>query len=121
MAELLKNVYSKSFFEMLSKQIKAEILEFNEKQFTKEIYSEEWDSLELKQRMTHIAKVLRTHLNHDYALALKQICSIIDRHKREHPNGFNFEFMLFPEFVQLFGLEDFKISLSIKMSEISIL
>ncbi|MES2589015.1 MAG: DNA alkylation repair protein [Bacteroidota bacterium] len=108
MAELLKHVYSKFFFEMLSKQIQAEILDFNEKQFMKEIFSKEWESYELKQRMTHIAKVLRNHLHKDYPSALNQICSIIDRHKREHPNGFNFEFMLFPEFVQLFGLDDFK-------------
>ncbi len=112
MTELLKNVYSESFFEMLSKQIKAEILEFNEKQFTNEIFFEEWERLELKQRMTHIAKVLRTHLNQDYSIAVNQICSIIDRHKREHSNGFNFEFMLFPEFVQLFGLEDFENSIA---------
>ncbi len=112
MAELLKNVYSETFFEMLSKQIKAEILEFDENKFTEEIFFDGWETLELKQRMTHIAQVLRTHLNKDYSLAVNQICSIIDRHKREYSNGFNFEFMLFPEFVQLFGLEDFPNSIA---------
>ncbi len=111
MAEPLKNIYSEKFFEAFSEILADEISTFDKHRFKTEIFSSNWHELELKQRMTRIAQVLRNHLDSDYRNALDQICSIIDKQKRNHSNGFNFEFMFFPEFIQLFGLEDFENSI----------
>jgi 3-methyladenine DNA glycosylase AlkC len=112
MAEPLKNIYSEKFFEAFSEILADEITSFDKHKFSKEIFSSNWHELELKQRMTRIAQVLRKHLDPNYKKSLEQICSIIDKQRRNHSNGFNFEFMFFPEFIQLFGLEDFENSIN---------
>jgi 3-methyladenine DNA glycosylase AlkC len=107
MGEALKNIYSEKFFDSFCLIVAIEIKNFNKNQFKKELFSENWSKLELKQRMSHIASVLKNHLDSDYPKALNQICAIIDKQKREHSNGFNFEFMFFPEFIILYGLNDY--------------
>lgn len=112
MAELLKHKYSEAFFDLLSGHLEAEISGFQRDRFFTRIFSPEWENYELKERMTHIARTLHSFLEQDYPAAVQQINAIIARHRREHPNGFNFEFMFFPEYVQLYGLHDFDTSVS---------
>jgi 3-methyladenine DNA glycosylase AlkC len=111
MADALKNIYSKSFFEVFSSLLESEIPNFNKNKFQQEIFIPGWENLELKQRMTHIASVLKNHFHKDYQIALNQICQLIDKQKRDHSNGFNFEFMFFPEFIQLYGLSEYQTSI----------
>ncbi|MCE3294635.1 MAG: alkylation repair protein [Crocinitomicaceae bacterium] len=118
MAELLKHKYSQAFMDLLAGHLEAEISAFNRQAFFGQVFSKEWENYELKERMTHIARTLNGILSPDYREAVKQINRIISRHRREHPNGFNFEFMFFPEFVQLYGLEDFETSVA-AMEEIT--
>ncbi len=112
MAELLKHRYSEAFFELLCAELAAEIPGFNQTDFLKQVFSKEWENYELKERMTHIAQCLKPVFHPDYRQAVQQINALIARHRREHPNGFNFEFMFFPEFVQRFGLDDFETSVA---------
>ncbi|MGV3631824.1 MAG: DNA alkylation repair protein [Bacteroidota bacterium] len=112
MAELLKHKYSPAFMDLLSEHLEAEINGFQRDAFLKQVFSTEWENYELKERMTHIARTLKSILHPDYREAMQQINRIIARHRRVHPNGFNFEFMFFPEFVQLYGLQDFEASVA---------
>ena len=111
MAELLKNIYSEAFFKQFNTYLKRELKSFNEKEFLAKIFSENWQNLELKDRMLHIATVLNDYLDADYEKACAEIIAIIDLHKREHSNGFNFEFMFFPEYIRLYGIENYDVSI----------
>lgn len=111
MAELLKNVYSPQFIALLSSYLEKELPVFDKKTFEAKIFSSEWKEFELKARMTHIASVLKEFLDSDYKKSCAQIVSLIALHRRIHPNGFNFEFMFLPEYIRLYGLEDYEISI----------
>lgn len=112
MAEPLKNIYSEKFLEIFCEILKDELVDFDENQFYGQIFSPTWKDLELKQRMTQIARVLKIHLDSNYETAVKQICSIIEKQQRNNSIRFNFEFMFFPEFIQLYGLNDFEVSIA---------
>ncbi len=66
MAEQLKNVYTKQYLENLALKIKNEFKEFNEKAFCKAVLDDTWQTLELKQRMRHIALCLDKFLPFSY-------------------------------------------------------
>lgn len=76
------------------------------------IFTPNWPQLELKERMSHTAQALRQVLAPDYAVAVEQIIEIIGIQASDKTNGFNFEFMFFPDFVQQYGLDHYEVSVS---------
>ena len=113
MAEALKEVYSKEFFNKFCDALKLVVPEIQRGEFLKQIFSPEWEILELKQRMSHIAQVLKKVLDQDFKNAVSQIIEIIEfQRERDVNNGFNFEFMFFPDYIQQYGLDDFETSVS---------
>ena len=59
MATLLKNLYSQEFIKKLSNSLQNSYKEFKKDEFKKAIFTNSWESLELKQRMRHISKTLK--------------------------------------------------------------
>lgn len=112
MAELLKNIYNQQFFDGFTIAIKQVIPDFDKSSFLNSIYDEQWEQRELKQRMRHIVLMLKPHLPEDYKEVIKTVLKII---KRLHKNGIHeagFEWMFLPEFVELYGLDDYKTSMN---------
>jgi len=105
MPELLKNIYSPDFAKKLAKEIKSNYSKFDSKKFEKSVFNEAWDNMELKDRMFHIASSLDKHLTNNYI----QNLSIL---RKSAPKFTGFEAMLFPAYVELFGLEDYEESIS---------
>jgi 3-methyladenine DNA glycosylase AlkC len=104
MAEQLKNVYTKEYIKNLALKIKENYKEFDESKFIDSIFDNNWHNLELKARMRHIA------INLDKSLALtydKQLEIL----KEVSKNFSSFEAMFFQDFVEVFGLDDFKESM----------
>ena len=66
MAEQLKNLYSQEFIEKLSISLKNSYKDFKKDEFKKAIFTNNWESLELKQRMRHISKNLYEFLPFSY-------------------------------------------------------
>ena len=56
MAELLKDGYNRPLLEKLASLISEQDSTFQPDIFLDQVFDETWDSLELKQRMSHIAK-----------------------------------------------------------------
>lgn len=110
MAEPLKAIYSEQFFASYLKDVKCLLPDFKENLFVQQIFSEDWGQKELKQRMMHIAFVLRNFLDPSYPKAIQQIIDLIQIHRSDKSNGFNFECMFYPEFVSNFGLDDLESS-----------
>jgi 3-methyladenine DNA glycosylase AlkC len=111
MAEPLKKCYSEVFFNTFLDDLSEIVPTIDKKKFLKQIFYENWDNLELKQRMSHIAFVLSNHLAKEYPRAIKQILHLIRIQNSKNKNGFNFEYMFCPEFIIQFGLNDFETSI----------
>ena len=106
MAELLKNqFFQRPFIQKLAERIRSTNPQFNAELFEKAVFNSEWDSLELKGRMTHIALALGNHLPKEYERAIETLSYIV--HEFE-----GFDGMVFPEFTRLFGLDHWLVSMN---------
>ncbi len=99
MAELLKNrFFQKPFIRALSQALAMSEPKFSKKGFYASVYDSQWDQEELKQRMTHISRAIHQSFGKDYLSTLGVLRKIAPKF-----NGF--DGMIFPDFVQQFGLE----------------
>lgn len=105
MAERLKDrFFSEKFIVNLGKAILKVNPDFDQSAFIGLIYNEGWEDRELKQKMNHTSKSLAATLPKDYPEALRILCEVA-------PNFQGFDAMVFPDFVENYGLEDWDISL----------
>jgi len=105
MPEPLKNAYSFDLIDQLAKEFKLHYSPFNKKKFTQSVLSDDWDNLELKQRMSRIVEVLGVCLPSDYPEAIDILIPVSKKF-----NGMIH--MFFPEFVEQFGMEHFELSMN---------
>ncbi len=104
MATLLKNIYSQEFIEKLSNSLQNSYKDFKKDEFKKAIFTNAWEDFELKQRMRHISKTLYEFLPFSY----KEQIEILIEVKKDFKA---LEAMIFQDFVEVFGLDDFEISM----------
>lgn len=107
MAEPLKELFFKQqFFEDLAAALRDVYPLFEAEIFLAHIYDEDWEGRELKERVRHTTVTLADLLPEDYRTALgllRQVAPALDR--------YGFEKMIFPDFVEVYGLEDWDVSL----------
>lgn len=109
--EPLKNAYHQKFFNAFLNALEEVIPTLNKVDFLDFIFISEWDSMELKARMHHIAKALHHHLNPDFRIAIDQIKSLIPvLEKHQIPGGF--EYLFLPDYVEMFGQEHLEESIA---------
>ncbi len=113
MAELLKDIYSPQFFKELCAVFKNNIPDFNEEIFLNLIYDEAWPQRELKARMRHIAIVLKEFLPDDFAKAAPILHNLVAPLGAVEQKFFAFGCMFLPDYVEVFGLEDFTTSVKL--------
>ena len=100
MAEQLKNLYSKEFIKKLANRLFLAFTNFEKEDFINSIFDTSWQNLELKQRMRHIAITLNKYL----PLSYKKQLEILKEVKKDFTG---LEAMIFQDFVEVFGLDDF--------------
>lgn len=111
MSMLLKNVYSKEFYERFAKVLKQTLFSFDEKKFRTLIFDDKFADYELKERMTHTAKVLHHFLSDNFEEGAKSIQKIIENLIAADIHEESFEYMFFPEYIEIYGLEDYENSI----------
>ncbi|MBZ0310407.1 MAG: DNA alkylation repair protein, partial [Anaerolineae bacterium] len=104
MPELLKNMYNLQVIAAFASAVKAEYPPLDENDFVAAVMDDGWEGRELKQRMRHLSITLRAFLPDDYRAALEIL-------RRAAPCLEGFVTMTFPDFVELYGLEDWEVSL----------
>ena len=104
MAEQLKNIYSQEFIEKLSIILQDRYKNFKKDEFKKAIFTNAWKNFELKQRMRHISKTLYQFLPFSY----KEQIDILKKIKKDFKA---LEAMIFQDFVEVYGLNDFEVSM----------
>jgi len=110
MAELLKNLYSKSFYDQFGVVLKQTIPSYNHDEFLKLIFVEEFEEYELKQRLSHTTKVLHHFLPSNFEKATQTLKCLIDNLNSAKMCEQSMEFMFLPEYVEVYGINDYKTS-----------
>ncbi|MBS1493095.1 MAG: DNA alkylation repair protein [Bacteroidetes bacterium] len=105
MAEPLKNMFSKEYLNNFADVFVKIYPKFDKAKFLNLVFDNDWDNKELKQRMRHISVCLHAVLPSDY----KKSVDIL-RKAVVHSRGFLA--MTFPDYVEVYGLEDYDTSIS---------
>ncbi|SNZ00035.1 DNA alkylation repair protein [Flagellimonas pacifica] len=112
MAELFKNIYNPTFFSRFTVCMEEVFPKFDTNSFLKEIYNDEWDNKELKQRMRHITHILNDHLTNDFECNVEMLLKLIPILKQNDFRSDNLEFIFLPDFVEVYGTDDYNISIN---------
>lgn len=105
MSELLKDRYSRAYVEKLAATMAKAWPKFDAAGYIAAVLGDGWVALELKSRMRRLSSTLYRFLPLSYA---KQLTIL----KKVAPHFGGFEAMIFPDFVEQFGLDDFDASAS---------
>ncbi|MDF1644644.1 MAG: DNA alkylation repair protein [Pseudomonadales bacterium] len=98
MTELLKERYSRQYIEHLATVVKQHYSLLDMDAFTAAILDDNWPRRELKDRMHYIAVCLHRYIPMNYPES-------IDLLKNVAPSFSGFEAMVFPDFVETYGME----------------
>lgn len=107
MPEPFKNIYAQPFFDALCAAVGAEYPAFDRAAFLAGIYDGQWEGRELKARMRHVTLTLRPLLPGEYRAAL----DVLRRAARRLDERFSFPALIFPDFVEIYGLDDWEASI----------
>ncbi len=104
--EPFKNVYNREWVALLCSGIAGVWSEFDARCFTESVFAGNWEARELKDRMRHISRTMGAFLPKDYAEAIR-----IVRASAPVMDNFSFSAMVFPDFVEVHGMEDWELSM----------
>lgn len=110
MPEPLKNSYSRSFLQRFATEVTQVVPAFRHHDFVEQVFDQNWEEKELKERMRHIAWVLNHYLPGSYKQQLLLLTRIIEQLKKSGIKP-GFEYMFFPDFIEQFGQADVPASL----------
>jgi 3-methyladenine DNA glycosylase AlkC len=99
----LKEEFNKSFINKIADELYKVENTFNQKTFIKATFTADWQNKELKERMRFITNKMHEFLPYDYT---KQIQIL----KKVAPKFSGIQGFVFPDFAQVYGLNDFKTS-----------
>lgn len=104
MENLKDTLYKTELIEDLAHNLQTIYPEFSEKEFLDAVFSSEWESLELKQRMRHITERLYDFLPKEY----DQVIPILIE---TSPKISGFMALSYADYVELYGQKDWNLSM----------
>jgi 3-methyladenine DNA glycosylase AlkC len=105
MSTRLKDLFfSSATVDQLGDSIQQHHVGFDKEQFAQRVFDEDWESRELKARMRHVTQCLHETLPDDYTTALEIL-------KQVAPGFSGFDAMVFPDYVECYGLDHWELSL----------
>ena len=104
MAEPLKNMFNKKFYQQLAEEFKKADKNFNSDKFVTEVIKG-IDELSLNQRLRNTSVVLRKYLPEDYKKTVPILYKVVPTFQ-SHYNSF-----LFPDFVGLYGHDNYDLTI----------
>lgn len=110
--EVLKNIYSPSFYDEFSKILVQVYPSFDKESFKANIYTSDFEQKELKERMRHTTLILNQYLPDDFSRTIAIFRILMDKLRE---NGFEDDtlvFMFLPDYIELFGINDFEASIN---------
>ena len=111
MAEPLKNLFSREFFETFVDILLLFKKDVNKEEFLENIFDDTWGSLELKQRARHTSYVLNHYLTGDFQKDVEILISVIGHIQKNKNLKPGIESMFIPDYIEVFGIDSPEISL----------
>lgn len=103
MGTLFKDLYSAAFYNHFLDIISPQLVDIDRKAFLKAIFTDEFETFELKQRMAHTAKVLHQFMPDDFdqasVILIKMVKLLQEKNIKQE-----LEYMFLPEYIWLYGL-----------------
>ncbi|PCJ84532.1 MAG: DNA alkylation repair protein [Flavobacteriales bacterium] len=112
MSNLLKDIYSVPFYAQFSEVLSQTIPSFDKAEFKSLIFNDQFETYELKERMTHTAKILHHFLPTDFEHATHTIRRIIENLRDVGIKEEVIEYMFFPEYIAMYGIHEYESSIS---------
>lgn len=107
---LIKDIYSVSFYEKFSQAVAEVHPSFNKQKFIEAIYEGDFAQKEWKERMKHTTVVLHQFMPQNFPEAVSLIDKIIQNLKKNNFTDGNLAFIFFADYIEIYGLDDFKTS-----------
>lgn len=111
MAEPLKNYFNKQFVLPFSEVCKRHVSNFNQELFINTVFDDNWENLEMKPRIKHIAASLHKQLANSISENLKLITNISEDIRINQNKQDTFEYLVLSDYIEVFGVNDLKSSL----------
>ena len=110
MPEPLKNVYNRNFLQTFAGVVKTVLPKLDKQAFVEDVLTVDWEAKELKQRMRHIATVLKNHLPGTYTEQVQLLLQLVTQLEKSGIKG-GFEYLFLPDLVEQYGVNDPETSL----------
>ncbi|MBF4464018.1 DNA alkylation repair protein [Flavobacterium sp. LC2016-12] len=107
---LIKDIYSVSFYEKFGQAVAEVHPAFNKQKFIEAIYEGDFAQKEWKDRMKHTTVVLHQFMPENFTEAVFLIDKIIQNLKKNSFTDGNLAFIFFADYIEKYGLDDFKTS-----------
>ena len=104
MPEPLKLCYSEELVNSIANDCRKHRPTFENVSFLKNVLSDDWEALELKDRMHRLAEFLGSYLPSDFVKAIEIILPVANNYS-------GLAHMCFPDFVEQYGMDDFDTSM----------
>jgi 3-methyladenine DNA glycosylase AlkC len=104
MADALKEMFNKKFYEQLAQEFNKVEKTFHPEKFVKDV-TKNIDQYSLNERMHNTSIALKRHLPSDYKKSIELLYKVIPNIKRDYTS------LVFPDFVGLYGHNDFNNSM----------
>ncbi|PSR55509.1 DNA alkylation repair protein [Adhaeribacter arboris] len=111
MSNLLKDIYSPSFYNALATGLNKIIPGFERQIFISLILTENFQEKELKERMRHTTQALRAFMPDNFAEAAHLLPAIITQLKDDGFSEGRLEFLFLPDYIATYGLADYENSI----------
>ncbi|RYD56584.1 MAG: DNA alkylation repair protein [Sphingobacteriales bacterium] len=108
---LIKDIYSRSFYERIASSFKESIPGFDQAKFVKAIFTPAFTQMEWKQRMKHTTQALHSFMPKGYKSAASLLEHIIEQLRKDGMGNGMLEFMFLPDYVATYGIQDLKPSI----------
>lgn len=113
MGNLLKDIYSKEFYNNFSEILREVVPSFDKNKFLNFIFSDGWSEKELKQRMRHTTLALREIFPKNFQQSAMCIDKIIHILKEKYMREKSVEFMFLPDYIEVYGIDDYFTSIKL--------
>ena len=104
MADALKDMFNKKFYERLAVEFNKADKHFHATNFVRE-FTKGIDALSLNQRLRNTTVVLKKHLPNDYKKSVDILTEVVPQFQSHYTS------FLFPDFVGQYGHDDFNLSM----------
>ena len=112
MAEPLKNLYSLEFYSSFCNEVETFIPSFDQDLFINQIFDDEWENRELKERLHHTTEVLYHFMPSDQIESIKILVQLSHHLLSIGHSKYSLEYMFLPDYFEMYCIDFFDESMT---------